>query len=166
MPPLYRVVALAFLCFACPKQKDTPPFCDQDLSGVWLNSSDTHFAYRLRDHGGIIRGEYMERADDGGLAAPDEPMLFELHRFDGGVAGVMKTTGQSPGGRACPVEYGFEVTVCNPGAMQARVETSVHITDDCKRYVLPDGGEAPSELGEFRLQRAPPSSGGDQPVAH
>jgi hypothetical protein len=130
------------------------PFCDRDLSGVWVNSSDTHFAYRLRDHGGIVRGEFLERDDDGGLRNPDDPMLFELHRTDGGVSGVMRTTGPSPSGRICPVEYGFDVTVCNAGSLQAQVEIAAAITDECKRVKLPDGGDVLPELREFRIERS------------
>jgi hypothetical protein len=166
MPSLYRVLALAFVCFACQKQAAPAPFCDQDLSGVWLNASDRHFAYRLRDHGGIVRGEFLERDDDGGLHNPDDAMLFELHRSDGGVAGVMRTHGPSPSGRDCPVEYGFKVTACQPRTLQAQVETAVHITDDCKRLRLADGGEPDPELKEFAFEREPPSTGGDRPVSH
>src|SRR5450432_1960320 len=102
MPLLYRVLAAGMLLCACKRPAPpTPPvasFCDRDLSGVWVNSSDKHFAYRLRDHGGLVRGEFLERDDDGGLRKPDDPMLFELHRKGGGVSGVMRTHGPSPSG--------------------------------------------------------------------
>jgi hypothetical protein len=154
--PLYRVFAFLILLSACKRPPAPPPpdYCAQDLSGVWVNSSDKHFAYRLRDHGGFVRGEFMERADDGGLTKPDDPMLIELHRADGGISGVMKTHGPSLTGRDCPVEYGFDVTVCQQSAMQAQVEVTANINDDCKRASLPDGGEIPPELREFRLERA------------
>src|SRR5690242_15477597 len=45
-----RIAALA-VCLAAAGCKKAPPpqprFCDQDLSGLWLNSSDWHFAYRF-----------------------------------------------------------------------------------------------------------------------
>src|SRR5947209_1419420 len=98
----------------CKKAPAPPPsparFCDQDLSGLWLNSSDTHLAYRLRDHGDVVRGEFLERQGDGGLKAPDEPILFELHRADASVAGVTRTMGAYPGRRACQVECGTRGT--------------------------------------------------------
>jgi hypothetical protein len=155
MHHLHRVLAAGILLSAC-KRSPPPasPFCDHDLSGVWLNSSDTHFAYRLRDHGGIVRGEFLERDDDGGLRSPDDRMLFELHRTDGGISGVMRTQGPSPSGRICPVEYGFDVTVCNEGSLQAQVEIAAAITDECKRVKLPDGGDVPPELREFRIERS------------
>jgi hypothetical protein len=150
-----RLLVLAALALAC-KRAPPPaaPFCDHDLSGLWLNSSDKHFAYRLRDHGGVVRGEFLERADDGGLSNPEEPMLFELHRTDGGVSGVMRGQGPSPSGRICPVEYGFDLTVCGEKALQAQVEMSAHVTDECKRLKFEDGGEPPPEVQEFRLERA------------
>src|SRR3954466_5141179 len=45
-------------------------FCDQDLAGLWLNSSDMRLAYRFRDHGEVVRGEFLERQPDGGLQPP------------------------------------------------------------------------------------------------
>jgi hypothetical protein len=163
-----RLLLVLTLCAACKKAPPPPEvFCAEDLSGLWLNSNDRHFAYRLRDHGGVIRGEFLEADDDGGLHPPDDPILFELHRTPESVAGVMKTQGQSPGGRTCPVDYGIKLTTCRPEAVQAQVETSVNITDDCKRLVFEDGGEPPPQITEFRFERAgPPSSGGDSPVSH
>jgi hypothetical protein len=148
--------ALALSCVGCKRTPASP--CDRDFSGLWLNSSDKHFAYRLRDHGDIIRGEYLERDDDGGLTAPSDPMLIELHRSDGGISGVMRARGPSPSGRVCPVEYGFDVTLCGENAIQAQVEVAAHITDECKRLRFDDGGEPPSAIREFRIERA---DGGD-----
>lgn len=154
MSRLYRVLPALLLLSACKRPAPPPAaFCEQDLSGLWVNSSDKHFAYRLRDHGGVVRGEFLTREDDGGLSKPDEPMLFELHRSDAGISGVMRTHGPSPGGRDCPVEYGFDVTVCQPEALQAQVEVAAHVTDECKRARLPDGGEIPPDLREFRIER-------------
>lgn len=151
---LKRSVLLALL-FACKRAPPpAPPFCDYDLSGVWLNSTDKHYAYRLRDHGGVVRGEFLERDDDGGLRNPDDPVLFELHRTDGGISGVMRAQGPSPSGRVCPVEYGFDVTVCEPRALQAQVEMNVNVTDECKRLKFEDGGEPPPDIREFRIERA------------
>ena len=135
-------------------------FCDRDLSGVWTNASDRHFAYRFRDHGGVLRGEYLIVQDDGGLQDPPEPILFELHRTDSALAGVMKATGPAPSGRVCPVEFGITVSSCEPGAMVAVVETEVPITDACTRKLRgEDGGEIPPALVEFRFERLHPSGG-------
>src|SRR5450432_1535504 len=151
---LYRVLPALLLLSACKRPPPpAPAFCDQDLSGMWVNSSDNHFAYRLRDHGDVVRGEFIEREDDGGLSTPDEPMLFELHRADGGISGVMRSRQQLPSGRLCPVEYGFEVTVCHADALQAQVEIAAHLDEECKRARLEDGGEIPPDLREFRIQR-------------
>jgi hypothetical protein len=152
MKRLYRGLTLLLLLSAC--KRPPPPFCEQDLTGTWVNSSDKHFAYRLRDHGGVVRGEFMERDDDGGLTTPDEPMLFELHRGDAGISGVMRSRQQLPSGRLCPVEYGFDVTVCNAEAVQAQVEIAAHLNDECKRARLEDGGEIPPDLREFRIERS------------
>jgi len=160
-----RVLLLLTLCASC--KKPPAPFCDQDLSGLWLNSSDTRFAYRFRDHGGTLRGEFLERDADGGLTDPDERIDFELHRTPTAVAGVMRSTGRTPLGRTCPVEYGIQLTSCQPAALQAVVETAVDVAEDCKRARLEDGGEIPPRLAEFRFQRAThPSGGGEDPVSH
>src|SRR4051812_2806437 len=116
--------AVILLCLlACKK---APPkaarFCDQDLSGVWLNSMDRRFAYRFRDHGDVVRGEVVERGEDGGLAAPSDPITFELHRTEGALAGVMRSTQATRGGRSCPVEFGIDVTTCRTQSLQATVE--------------------------------------------
>jgi hypothetical protein len=158
-----RLLLALCLLTACKKRG----FCDQDLSGLWLNSSDPHFAYRFRDHGGVLRGEYLEREDDGGLQNPAEPILFELHRTSDAMAGVMKATGRTSGGRDCPVEYGIQLTSCQSDVLFARVETAVQVGEDCKRLFLEDGGEAAPRLAEFRFERSPhPSGGGDRPLAH
>ena len=143
-------------------------FCDEDLTGLWVNASDRHFAYRFRDHGGTLRGEFLERADDGGVAAPGEPISFELHRTAESLSGVMRSPGAAPSGKACPVEFGIRVTACPPGAIQAVVETSAPINEACQRQTEPDGGEAAPTLAEFRFERAPdhPSGGGEAPDAH
>jgi len=151
-----RILLALALCVACRKSPPAPArFCDQDLTGLWLNASDTRLAYRFRDHGEVIRGEFLERQPDGGLQAPDDPILFELHRTDAGLGGVMRTQGPSPSGRICPVEYGTSVSECKPDALQVVVEMSAQIDDECKRTRLPDGGERPPDLSEFRFDRAP-----------
>ena len=153
-----RVLVLVTLLFACKKAPGSAPparFCDQDLSGLWLNSSDKHFAYRLSDREGKISGEFVERHDDGGMEAPSEPIRFELARTADSVAGVMRTTGAAPSGRVCPVEYGFRLTDCKAASVQAVVETSAVIDDDCKRKLAEDGGQIPADLTEFRFERAP-----------
>ena len=121
---------------------------------LWLNSSDKHFAYRLSDRDGKISGEFVERHDDGGMQAPSEPIRFELARTADSVAGVMRTTGAAPSGRVCPVEYGFRLTDCKAASVQAVVETSAVIDDECKRKLAEDGGQIPAELTEFRFERA------------
>jgi hypothetical protein len=168
-----KLCSLLLLAGACKKPAPPAPaqpqrFCDQDLSGVWLNASDRAFAYRFRDHGGVVRGEFQERDADGGLRNPEEPITFELHRGPDALAGVMRSTGPAPSGRTCPVEFGIKVTSCQPGALQAVVETSVPITDDCKRKPAEDGGELPPTLVEFRFERDAlhPSDGGAGALAH
>ena len=151
-----RILLALALCVACKKSSPAAArFCDQDLTGIWFNSSDTSFAYRFRDHGEVIRGEFLERQADGGLQAPDDPILFELHRTDGGLGGVMRSQGASASGRICPVEYGTSISDCKPDALQVVVETSVQVDDECKRKRLPDGGEMQPNLSEFRFERAP-----------
>ena len=88
------------------------------------NASDKHFAYRFRDHGDIVRGEFLERSDDGKLKNPDEPLLFELHRTETALAGVMRSTQAN-----CPVEYGIDVTSCGQN-LQATVEVDVQVGPD------------------------------------
>ena len=129
-------------------------FCDQDLSGVWLNASDRHFAYRFRDDGGTMQGEFLERSDDGGLKTPEDPITFELHRTEAALSGVMRSSGPTQGGRVCPIAFRVQVTACQTGAIQAVVETSVPVGEDCKRKAAEDGGELPGALSEFRFERA------------
>ena len=152
---------LLLLCLAaCKKsQPQKTRFCDQDLSGIWLNASDKHFAYRFRDHGDVVRGEFVERADDGTLKNPDEPILFELHRTETALAGVMRSTQPTKGGRNCPVEFGMDVT-CGAN-LQAIVETDVDVGEDCKRL-------GPTHRTEFVFVRdtTHPSGGGETPDAH
>ena len=154
MPRL--IVFLACLAAAaCRKASQPQPrFCDQGLSGLWLNSSDRHFAYRFREDAGVIRGEYLQREDDGGLSSPVEPITFELRRGEEAVTGVMRTAGESPSGRACPVEFETRISDCKPDALQLVVEVSAAIGEDCKRTPAEDGGIAPRDLREFRFERA------------
>ena len=144
---------LAVLCLsACKKSR----FCDQDLSGVWLNASDKHFAYRFRDHGDTVRGEFLERADDGTLKKPDEPILFELHRTDKALAGVMRSTQAN-----CAVEYGVDVSSCASQNLQATVEVDVPVGADCKRM-----GDGHRTAFVFVRDAAHPSGGGESPQSH
>ena len=136
---------------------------------MWLNASDHHFAYRFRDHGDVIRGEFVERDEDGGLTNPSEPILFELHRTRDALAGVMRSTALNARGVDCPVEFGVDVTSCREASFQAQVETEVSVGDDCKRKTatldravgpkegakgLEDGGELPLHRSEFVFVRA------------
>ena len=166
-PPIVRWGALLLLA-ACRRPAPAAPatpaaaarFCDQDLSGIWTNASDRHFAYRFRDHGDVLRGEYLIAQDDGGLSDPPEPILFELHRTSAALAGVMKAKGPAPSGRICPVEFGITVSSCEPGLMVAVVETEVPMTDGCTRKQrAEDGGEIAPALVEFRFERLHPSGG-------
>jgi hypothetical protein len=151
-------VVFTVACLAVAACKRPPPaqprFCDQDLSGSWLNSTDKHFAYSLRDQGGVIRGEFMERAEDGGLTKPSEPITFELKRTETGIAGVMRSMGTTPGGKTCPVEFDTRITDCKPDAIQVAVEVSAQIGEDCNRMLAEDGGVSPPDLREFRFERA------------
>jgi hypothetical protein len=139
---------------ACKRtQPAQPRFCDQDLSGVWLNSTDKHFAYTFRDDGGVIRGDFMERAEDAGLSQPAEPITFELKRTGTAIAGVMRSTGTTPRGKSCPVEFETRISDCKPEALQVVVEVSAQVGEDCKRLSAEDGGAIPPDLREFRFER-------------
>ena len=147
------LLAVACLTFAACK-RDPPRFCDQDLSGLWLNSSDRHFAYDFRDDGGVVAGDFRQRADDGGLGKPPEPITFELKRAGSAVDGVMRSTGTTAGGKTCPVEFQTRITDCKPDAIQVVVEISAPVGEDCKRLTAPDGGALPPAWREFVLERA------------
>jgi hypothetical protein len=155
MSRLFLGAAIACLTLPACKRAAPPLYCSQDLSGVWLNSSDKHFAYQLHDDGGVVRGDFKERADDGGLAKPAEPISVELKRTGSAMAGVMRSKGTTAGGNLCPIEFETRVTDCKPEAIQVVVELSAQVGEDCKRVSPPDGGEIPSALREFRLERAP-----------
>jgi hypothetical protein len=153
-----RAAWLVFaLCAAGCKRVPAPPArsCDQDLSGVWVNASDPSYAYRLEDRGDVVRGKFFQRGKDGGEVAPEEPMLIELHRTDQGLAGVMKTSGESPSGRKCPVDFGLRVSSCQPGVLQVVAETQAGVRDDCTRAREADGGEAAPVLTEYRWDKLP-----------
>ena len=162
---MQRLTLVLLAVVACKKSPPPAParFCDQDVSGVWLNASDRHFAYRFRDHGDVIRGEFLEAEADGGLKNPDDPITFELHRTKDALAGVMRAHEGS-----CPVEFGVDVTSCTEKSMQAQVETEVAVGADCKRTTAGDGGELPIHRTEFVFVRDPahPSGGGEPPVSH
>ena len=102
----------------------------------------------------MIQGDYLQREDDGGLSNPAEPITFELHRTNEAVSGVMRTTGESPSGRACPVEFETRISDCKADALQVVVEVSAALGEDCKRTPAEDGGIAPRDLREFRFERA------------
>ncbi len=149
---LFLVVCLSLgACRRAPTAQ--PRFCDQDLSGLWLNSSDKSFAYTFRDDGGLIRGEFAVRAEDGGLTKPPEPITLELKRTDAAIAGVMRSKDKTAGGKSCPVEYEIKVSDCKPDVLQVVAEVSAPVGDDCKRLSAPDGGAIPPDLREFRLER-------------
>jgi len=154
-------IALSTGCKRAP-----PPqarYCDQDLSGVWVNASDPSYGYRLQDHGDSVRGKFFRREADGGEAAPepgDDPMLIDLHRTDKALAGTMKTKGEAPGGRRCDLEFGMRVSSCQSDAVQVVGETSYDVRDDCTRQKQEDGGEIPPRLTEYRWERAPEADGG------
>ena len=138
---------------ACRKAPTAQPrFCGQDLSGLWMNSSDKSFAYTFRDDGGLIRGEFV-RAEDGGLTKPSEPITLEMKRSDTAIAGVMRSKDTTAGGKSCPVEYEIKVSDCKPDVLQVVAEVSAPVGDDCKRLSAPDGGAVPPDLREFRLER-------------
>jgi hypothetical protein len=154
------VAALLFAAAACkrepPKPAQPPRSCDQNLTGVWVNSTDPSFAYRLEDHGSDVRGKFFRRESDGGeakMAPGEEPMTIELHRTADALSGVMKTTGESPSGRKCPVEFGLRVSSCQPQALQVVAEMQLGLRDDCTRAKEADGGEPAPELVEFRWDR-------------
>ena len=151
----FAAIAACLLAAGCKKAlPPQPPFCDQDLSGIWLNSSDRHFAYRFRDDGGVVAGEFVQRADDGGLTAPAEPITFELRRGADAIQGVMRGSDQTKGGRTFPVEFETKISDCKPDALQVVTETSAPIDEQCKRLEAEDGGVLPRDLAEFRFERA------------
>jgi hypothetical protein len=155
MPRLAAILA-CLAAAACKKAPPAPPrFCDQDLSGLWLNSSDRHFAYRFREDGGVILGDYLERAEDGGLTPSADAITFELRRSADAIAGVMRGSGETAGGRICPLEFETRVSDCKPDSLQVVVETSANVGEDCQRLPAEDGGVAARDLREFRFERAP-----------
>ena len=144
--------------------KRAPPrYCDQDLSGVWVNASDPAYAYRLEDDGKSVRGKFFRRESDGGEAAPepgDDPMLIDLHRTDKALAGTMKSKGEAPGGRRCDLEFTMRVSSCQPDALQVVGETSYDVRDDCSRQKEEDGGVIAPRLTEYRWERPAGADGG------
>jgi hypothetical protein len=154
--PLLLFAAAALLA-GCKRNQAEPRYCSQDLSGVWVNSSDESFAYRLTDHREVVRGEFFRRQTDGGEAAPDpreQPMLIELHRTATALAGTMRTKGEAPGGRPCDLEFALRVSSCQPDALQVVAETAYDVREDCTRQKAEDGGDIPPQLTEFRWERA------------
>jgi hypothetical protein len=146
--------ALLFAAAACKTAPPAPKFCDQDLSGVWVNASDTRFAYRLSDKGDTVNGQFFAREADGGEAPPEgEPIRFELKRGSDTLAGTMKGSGESPSGRVCPVDFKLNVTSCEATHLQIVAETRVNVRDDCSRARTEDGGIAKATLVEYRWQR-------------
>jgi hypothetical protein len=157
-----RAALIALVVAGAGCKRETPqaaqrtPYCDQNLTGVWVNSSDPSFAYRLDDHGATVDGKFFRRETDGGTAptaADEEPMTIELHRSADALSGVMKTTGESPSGRKCPVEFGLRVSSCQPQALQVVAEMQLGLRDDCTRAKEADGGEPTPELVEFRWDK-------------
>jgi hypothetical protein len=152
-----RIALVVLGCLYACKHEKAPAaarFCNQDLSGVWVNASDTHFAYRLTDKGDNVRGKFFSREDDGGEAASTgEPILIEMQRTQEALQGVMKASGQSPSGRTCPIDFKLQVSSCEPDALQVIAETKVSVRDDCARARAEDGGEAPVRLVEYRWER-------------
>ena len=154
--PRFAAIVICLAAAACKKAPPAQPrFCDQDLSGLWLNSSDRHFAYRFREDAGVIQGDYVQRADDGGLTPPSEPITFDLRRTSDAISGVMRGSGETPGGKICPLEFETRVSDCKPDALQVVVEMSANIGEDCGRRAAEDGGIAARDLREFRFERAP-----------
>jgi len=159
----FLALVVLWACKRAPEKPSEPRYCDQDLSGVWLNSSDSSFAYRLTDHGDTVRGKFFRRGADGGEATPppgDDPLLIELHRTASALAGTMKTMGESESGRRCPIEFGLQVSSCQPGVLQVIAETSMAVREDCSRQKTGDGGELPPQLAEYRWERLPSGDGG------
>ena len=108
---------------------------------------------RYRDDGRVIRGEFVVRAEDGGVTKPSEPIILEMKRSDTAIAGVMRSKDTTAGGKSCPVEYEVKVSDCKPDVLQVVAEVSAPVGDDCKRLSAPDGGAVPPDLREFRLER-------------
>jgi len=165
MPRPALLACLAIVPIAACKRAPPPQarYCDQDLSGVWVNASDRAYAYRLTDHGDAVRGKYFNRDIDGGETPPrpgDDPILIDLHRTPSALAGTMKAKGEAPGGRRCDLEFGMRVSSCQPDALQVVGETSYQLRDDCTRQKQEDGGEIPPRLTEYRWERAPAAGGG------
>jgi len=151
-----RVLLAALVATAaCKKPVAAPRFCSQDLSGVWVNASDQHFAYRLEDKGERVDGKFFAREEDGGesTSQPGEPILIELHRGAETLDGVMKSSGQSPTGRTCPIDFKLQFTSCEAASMQVVAETKVSVRDDCSRAREEDGGPARTTLVEYRWER-------------
>jgi len=153
MRPLALAVVLA--AAACKKPVPAVRYCDQDLSGVWVNASDPHFAYRLEDKGETVSGKFFSRESDGGESSsqPGEAILIELRRGAETLDGVMKGSGQSRSGRTCPIDFKLQVTSCEAATLQAVAETRVSVGDDCSRARDEDGGLAPTTLVEYRWER-------------
>jgi hypothetical protein len=145
---------LAVACLTLAACKREPRYCDQDLSGSWLNASDQHFAYEFHDDGGVVTGDFKQRADDGGLSVPPEPITFDLKRTSSALEGVMRSTGKTAGGKICPAEFDTRITDCKPQAIQIAVEMAAQVGEDCKRITMPDGGPLPPVWHEYVLERA------------
>jgi len=150
MPRLF----LAAACLTFAGCKRTPSYCNQDLSGQWLNSSNDHFAYQFRDDGGVVTGDFRPRDEDGGLGKAEEPITFDLKRSATALEGVMRSTGKTAGGKTCPVEFDTRVTDCKAKSIQVAVEISATVGEDCKRFQLPDGGTPPPIWREYVFERA------------
>ena len=150
---LIAVVALA--APACKRTARAP--CPFDLGGVWVNASDERYAYRLADKGGEVTGEFFLRQPSGALTphAPGEvPVTFSLRRDGVRLEGTMRSTGNSPSGKPCQIDFAVKVTSCTQEQLQVQSEMSAPLDDSCHRLRnLPDGGTVRPDLAEFVWSR-------------
>ncbi len=80
----------------------------------------------------------------------------------------MRSTQTTAGGRACPVEFGVDVTTCRDKSLQAVVEMEAPTTEECARKSAEDGGGLATHRAEFVFVRDElhPSGGGEPPDGH
>jgi hypothetical protein len=148
--------AAALLCLllaplACKRGPQDP--CAAELTGTWVNASDSRYAYRLTDRQGEVAGEFFLRQPDGSATprAPGEaPIAISLRRARGELTGAMRGPSETKGGKACLVDFQLRVTSCRPDVLQVQGEASVPLDESCQRLrALPDGGPVPQDLVEF-----------------
>jgi hypothetical protein len=138
-----------------PRPVRVPPGCEKSQAGEYHHAENPAFRYLGEDDGGTLTLAVVRARQGAESQADGGTVSIVLHRTPDGFTGETRATTFTTTGRACPVRFPTQLTVCDATGLTLRSVATSAIDEDCRPAT---SGPQPA-WKEQRLSRGVPDAG-------